>query len=531
MTELEMFPLINRVVIPEDPQLSHYKISFVLDGSNVALANALRRSMLSEIPNVGFDLSGDNSSETNSIYIKENTSVLHNEFLAHRLAMIPICTYRSGELNLMSQWNPATGIRDSRFLGKLPEFLLSVKNTPEYQESLGKSSNPTVNKKLDKTSIHITSGDFMFGSEEVAKIQDFIVPDHITKEFIYLNKLKVLPDGSGEAIQIRCQLSVGTGKVHSLYSPVGTVAYSLAQAPSEEIEHHRKLYLEALQQERTEKGLNPYTGDELRDINHTYNHLESKRVYQRNTKGEPSTFKFQVESIGGMYPPQIVSFAIQGLLWRVRDIRSCLAIKDSVKIGSAPEYSLNEMKLEIVTSPGKMNSYDIMIDNEDHTIGNLVSKCLAELFSKNGNHLLSFVSYTKLHPLQDKIFIRVQVNPEIGLIPLWAFISEQSDILDPKLSKQLEDMDWSQDEEGLLRFTTLFMFEQGLQYVITVLNRLLFQWETVANPIIDSGCKNKNFIRFANEATVQSEEEQLHILGVDGDGIPMYQRLLQYQPS
>ena len=531
MPSTELFPKITNLVTPEDTKLKRYKMEFQLQNSNVALANALRRSMLSEIPNVGFDLSGDNSSPDNNIYIRKNSSVLHNEFLAHRIAMTPICTYQSGELNIMSEWNEDRAIREHRFLGKVPEFNLRIQNTQEYQESLQASTNPTMSKKLDKNTVKVHTDDFRFEADEVADIRNFIVPDNITGDYIYLDKLKTLPDGSGEAIDVRGRLSIGTGKVHSLYSPVGTVAYHYVQSAPPVVEQHRQLYLQALQQERSEKGLKPYTEAEIVDINHTYDHLEAKRVYQRNAEGEPDQFQFTVESVGGMYPLQIMSFAIQGLLWKTRDIRRCLELVTSESTTDPIKYQLNAAKLSIVPSPGKMSSYDIQIDNEDHTMGNLLSKCLAEMYSHQHNQILSFVSYTKIHPLEDKISLRIQVNPDLDLLSFWDFVREQAEGSDNTLAQALADVVWPDSwiEDGTLaKFTTLFMFDLGLQSLISVLNRLLREWETVANPIIDQGCTNKNFIRYGNEATVQEQESAEHLDGSATDNVAMYQKILQF---
>ena len=59
-------------------------LTFTLENANVSVANALRRTILSDIPTVVFDTSKEN------IQITKNTCRLHNEILKQRLGCIPI---------------------------------------------------------------------------------------------------------------------------------------------------------------------------------------------------------------------------------------------------------------------------------------------------------------------------------------------------------------------------------------------------------------------------------------------------------
>jgi len=61
-------------------ELTDEKIRFILDNCDVSLANSLRRIMLAEIPTMAINI----------VEVYTNTSVLPDEYIAHRLGLIPL---------------------------------------------------------------------------------------------------------------------------------------------------------------------------------------------------------------------------------------------------------------------------------------------------------------------------------------------------------------------------------------------------------------------------------------------------------
>ena len=69
-----------------DVKHSNNETSFSLNNINNSLANALRRIVISEFKTVGFRYHESSS----DIQILKNTTKYHNEYLSHRISMIPL---------------------------------------------------------------------------------------------------------------------------------------------------------------------------------------------------------------------------------------------------------------------------------------------------------------------------------------------------------------------------------------------------------------------------------------------------------
>ena len=359
------------------------------------LINSIRRIILSDIPNISFD-----DKKKDSIQIIENSSQAHNEFIKHRLSLVPLTKKNLFNITknpIITKWDGVKRVNIFQDPDLVPTYSLEE----QYTDTDG-------NIKI------IYASDFI-NNDEIMKA------DLYTGDYSILMKLKSNPSlEEGEILKIKAKPVIGTGNEKSYYSTVGTILYSFIKEERDVLEDAFLKYLEMNNKEREQKNITLIEPDtpEYNDLHKSFSLLESQKIYKKNDEGEASNIELLIESINSEDPLQIFYDALSVLTIKLTDIFKFIKFNETGLI------NVNYFRLQDAVT--LTNQYELTILNENHSFGNLVTKYLSKLtlsdimlpsFSsqeyENSEKIFDMVSYKVPHPLTKSIVIRFLLNSKL----------------------------------------------------------------------------------------------------------------------
>ena len=320
-------------------------IQFTLSGVNVSLANAIRRTILSDIPLVVFKTS---THEQNKATIITNKSRQNNEILKQRLSCIPI------------------HIKD------VEEFPLK-----NYQLEINVEN-------ITDTTMYVTTEDFIIKDLVTgkpineSKNREIFPANDYTGYYIDFVRLrpKISDEIPGESIHLTCDFSIGTAKEDGAFNAVSTCSYkyTIDDVAQEAI-------LEKNKQTWKDEGK---TKEEIEFEAKNWKLLDGMRITRKDS------FDFVVQSIGIYTNIDLIHKACEILIDKIQ-IQDTLLEKD-------------ELQIEIAQTTMK-NAFDITLENEDYTIGKVIEYFMLVKFYDT--KMLTYCGFKKLHPHDTYSFIRV----------------------------------------------------------------------------------------------------------------------------
>ncbi len=328
-------------------------LEFTLTGVDTSIANSLRRIIISDIPCFGFRTS---PYEKNDAIIEKNTTRFNNEILKQRLSCIPI------------------HITDPKFPYETYEVEINKQNESNKVEFI-----TTKDFKIKNT----LNNEYL-SVEEQKKI---FPPDNITKHYIDFARLRpaISDEIPGEILVMKCKISKVKGNIDYMYNNVSVCSYGNTIDSSKAESEWNKLEKQYSKDKSEE---------EIQKLYNNYMLLDGKRQYIANS------FDFLIETIGIYKNQDLVKIGCDELIKKFNKVVS-LIDDDTLTINNS-ENTNN-------------NSYDIILENEDYTIGKVIEFLLyTKYFKDNKNKKISYCGFLKKHPHDDFSIIRIIYDNDVN---------------------------------------------------------------------------------------------------------------------
>lgn len=434
-----------REVIVGDGNL--HQVHFELHNIPLAVANGLRRAMGSDIPTVLFDDTYVEDLQHRSIVIDENTSALHNEFLAHRLSLVPIGMEKTREwLRISSSFDrQGTGKRQYTFVDprRVPRFEIRKQNTVDVASE--RNTQGILDVSTDDIRVWVKDE-----TETDIELDNrlFFRHDPFTGEPILINKLKrrVMDETQGESMTVVCRPHIATGKHHARHDPTGTVSFAYKQDPTQ-MEQAFQDRIALMEQERAKQRKPRYSEKELKRVRKSFDILDSQRVYERNDRGEPTAFLFSVEGIGSLYPHQIVFDGLYSMMAMVHDVVSSFYLRLSEDKGGVIRWNVEtHPKVRVYETEDMQKSCLVDVSFETHTFGNMMVSYLRSRYM-DAKSWFSYIAYKKAHPLMDEITFQF-VPRRGGLKSLREEVASYLEQRASRFAEMAETGEWKDDRKS-----------------------------------------------------------------------------------
>ena len=359
------------IVFNKSKNDKHY-IDLVLSNVSTPLANGIRRILLNDLPIVGFDM--------NDVNIINNKTSLHNEYISHRMSLIPIDNH---PFEIKSYFDFSDNTRKYQFTKDIDSFTLDIKNNNSFDNS--------------NNYIKVKSNDIKI-NDKIAN--EYFKPDLVftdSQEYILITYLKVNKNYA-EEIKLECNPSIHIAKYNASYNPTGTVTYNFVKESEEVLNKKYQEYLEYIKKERKMKmkdnnKIKQYTTEELKEIKKDFMLLDSDRIYKKDK------YYFKIESVGNLYPYELLLNSIVLYQLKLIDLLSNIKLRDKTLY----------FHKNITLSKDK-NNYKLNINNEDHTLGNVISDYIYRIYESS---FVDNCSYKIIHPLKDNILISIDLKEDL----------------------------------------------------------------------------------------------------------------------
>jgi len=347
-----------------------FEISFYVTDIDLSIINSIRRVILSDIPNVGFFFDPNNFTDDKHINITINNTPLHNEFLQHRIALIPIHV----SVSQLENWN------DERYT-----FIIDKTN----------DTNSLLN--VYSSDIQVYDNESKSFNKNLAST--FFPPDVITKDHIIITKLN---QQKGSKLHLEAKAIVGTPSKSTSFGIISNISIEFVVDEKTASKQLSK-YIETNKDK-----------DSIDNLTYQFNSIERERHYHRNKYREPNQFKIALTSESKLPCTYIFSNAIKILKDKILNFQQ----SNYEVINSDMLFSI------IIENEGHTlgNLFQSLVFN------NYIREGI------DNEYKVTYIGYNIPHPLEKILLIKVKGDKLLVLDDVHGFVKKSCDFIYSQLS-------------------------------------------------------------------------------------------------
>ena len=354
-------------------------LDFVISGQDdygldKSIVNSLRRTLMTEIPCVGFRVEEGTRKD---IHIEINNSSLHNEFLMHRISLIPLyLNPEEYEQQYLFYLNVKHDSKESfKFITTDDIQILPLRKDVNLEEVEMSIDNYDFTKPLSKQKHAEIFRPFTFrGKAQPILITELKATD--SEDKIQEIVLYGVPSESD-------------GREHARWKCVSKAVYSYLE--NEEL-------FKSVAEDKASIAKIIDDEDKEKFIQSLYL-SEGERYYWRDSNDEPFKYNFSITSVN-YYRPKELFIKTNELMIE--------------KLETFKEHFINMVKggdTTVLLEPcDKENVYKFKVCGQNDTLGNVVQSHIVNHFIDEKS-LVNFCGYKKSHPLEEYITFTFALNP------------------------------------------------------------------------------------------------------------------------
>jgi DNA-directed RNA polymerase II subunit RPB3 len=262
-------------------------VDFILRNVDLPFANSIRRVILSEVPTIAIE----------NVTIESNTSVLADEFIVHRLGLIPLNSKNMDDLRYT---------RDCESCEDYCEFCSVV---------LSLNARCTGDEIM-----HVYARDLVVNDPRVNEwVGKPVITDPEGKG-ILIAKLR-----KGQEIKMHCVAKKGIAKEHAKWAPTAAVGFEYD--PHNKLKHTDLWYEESAELEWPPGDNDQWESKPDKDAPFDYDAV-------------PDRFYMNIETVGGLEPDACFQQGIKVLQQKLAEVIQALGVNDNAGVNGADEYAV-----------------------------------------------------------------------------------------------------------------------------------------------------------------------------------------------